>query len=461
MTGSVTPSARQAPRTRVVFPAPSSPETTTTSPGREPLGELGRRPLRSPPPSAFRCARRSSGARAAEEAELVGGRRRAASSAAVLGGDLLGARHRRRQRLLRAAPGSSRSRHAAVSFTAGVRSAAAGWKSGSRKTVRPPSSCACGVPRTRVIPVGLPLSSLVAKLPRVQTTRGSISRTCSKRYGLAGFDLGRLRVAIARRPRLEDVGDEDVLAREPDLPSSWLSSWPARPTNGSPWRSSSAPGASPTNIRSASALPAPKTAFVLVSCSGHLRALADLLKSPTSSSRRCSARRRSRLLPAARRLATRRSALPRRFSLPPHRFVRAHPRPPRLPPRRRDRRDQPPRPLRPALRAGGRLGPGRDQLLEARPALLALELVDRHSGRKERRGRRGEGGGEGEGRRNLSPLEEVQVGDDRDRLGLLAVFPPPLDATGLGLVEALGRLGEDRVEFLPPLLVRFAGMRKR
>ena len=68
-----------------------------------------------------------------------------------------------------------------VSFTAGVRSAAAGWKSGSRKTVRPPSSCTCGVPRTLVIPAWLPLSSLVAKLPSVQTTFGSISRTCSKR----------------------------------------------------------------------------------------------------------------------------------------------------------------------------------------------------------------------------------------------------------------------------------------
>ena len=31
----------------------------------------------------------------------------------------------------------------------------------------------------------------------------------------------------------------------------FVSSWPARPTNGSPWMSSSAPGASPTNIRSA------------------------------------------------------------------------------------------------------------------------------------------------------------------------------------------------------------------
>ena len=34
VTGSVTPSARHAPRTNVVLPQPSSPETVTTSPGR-------------------------------------------------------------------------------------------------------------------------------------------------------------------------------------------------------------------------------------------------------------------------------------------------------------------------------------------------------------------------------------------------------------------------------------------
>src|SRR3954470_18480840 len=34
--GPVTPSARRAPRTNVVFPAPSSPETSTTSPGFRP-----------------------------------------------------------------------------------------------------------------------------------------------------------------------------------------------------------------------------------------------------------------------------------------------------------------------------------------------------------------------------------------------------------------------------------------
>ena len=41
-----------------------------------------------------------------------------------------------------------------------------------------------------------------------------------------------------------------------------LSNWPALPTNGSPALSSSAPGASPTNIKSAEALPTPNTTFL-------------------------------------------------------------------------------------------------------------------------------------------------------------------------------------------------------
>src|SRR3954453_10403098 len=36
VTGTRTPSARHAPRTNVVLPAPSSPDTRTTSPGRRP-----------------------------------------------------------------------------------------------------------------------------------------------------------------------------------------------------------------------------------------------------------------------------------------------------------------------------------------------------------------------------------------------------------------------------------------
>ena len=44
--GPATPSARAAPRTNVVLPAPSSPETATTSPTREPRGEPGGERLR-------------------------------------------------------------------------------------------------------------------------------------------------------------------------------------------------------------------------------------------------------------------------------------------------------------------------------------------------------------------------------------------------------------------------------
>ena len=54
--------------------------------------------------------------------------------------------------------------------------------------------------------------------------------------------------------------------------SSSSSSWPARPTNGMPCWSSWNPGASPTNIRSASALPAPNTTWVRLSWRGQQRA---------------------------------------------------------------------------------------------------------------------------------------------------------------------------------------------
>ena len=57
----------------------------------------------------------------------------------------------------------------------------------------------------------------------------------------------------------------------PISPSSVSSSLPAAPTNGSPCRSSLAPGASPTNIRSASALPAPNTTDVRVAASSAQR----------------------------------------------------------------------------------------------------------------------------------------------------------------------------------------------
>ena len=49
-----------------------------------------------------------------------------------------------------------------------------------------------------------------------------------------------------------------------------VSSRPARPTNGSPVRSSCSPGASPTKSRSAVGSPTPNTTWVRVAASGHL-----------------------------------------------------------------------------------------------------------------------------------------------------------------------------------------------
>src|SRR6266436_4047750 len=52
--------------------------------------------------------------------------------------------------------------------------------------------------------------------------------------------------------------------------SSWSSSLPAAPTNGTPCLSSWKPGASPTNIRSAAGKPDPKTTCVRPLASAHL-----------------------------------------------------------------------------------------------------------------------------------------------------------------------------------------------
>ncbi len=52
----------------------------------------------------------------------------------------------------------------------------------------------------------------------------------------------------------------------------FVSNWPAKPTKGSPSRSSSAPGASPTNMIRASMFPTPNTVCVRVRArTGHFR----------------------------------------------------------------------------------------------------------------------------------------------------------------------------------------------
>ena len=115
------------------------------------------------------------------------------------------------------------------------------------------SSCACGTPRTRD-PLRLPGSSLVAKLPSVQITRGSISSIWRSRCG-AGLDLGRQRVAVVGRPAFEHVRDEALLAREADLPQQLVEQLAGPAHERLALLVLVEPGASPTNIRSALALP--------------------------------------------------------------------------------------------------------------------------------------------------------------------------------------------------------------
>src|SRR3954447_20480694 len=72
--------------------------------------------------------------------------------------------------------------------------------------------------------------------------------------------------------------------------SSWSSSRPAWPTNGMPCRSSFAPGASPTNKRSAFALPEPNTTVVRVDASWGQRVQTDACcQTDLSASRRSAA----------------------------------------------------------------------------------------------------------------------------------------------------------------------------
>ena len=81
--------------------------------------------------------------------------------------------------------------------------------------------------------------------------------------------LVRQGVPIARRAALERIEDVHVFAAQPRIPLVMISvrSFPARPTKGTPCRSSSAPGASPMKTSRAFGLPSPKTVCVRVEAS--------------------------------------------------------------------------------------------------------------------------------------------------------------------------------------------------
>src|SRR3954451_6476265 len=137
---------------------------------------------------------------------------------------------------------------------------------------------------------GTPRSSWVEKLPSVHTARGAIRSSWRNRYSW------QLSISCGSGSRLPGGRHFRTFATNtsarvmPISPSSVSSSRPAWPTNGRPCLSSFAPGASPTNIRSASALPEPKTTVwrAAASC-GHLVHACACRQTALSSSRRSAA----------------------------------------------------------------------------------------------------------------------------------------------------------------------------
>src|SRR5437879_3733069 len=94
VTGSVTPSARAAPRASVVLPAPRSPELSTTSPGRSP-------PASSAPSASVSCGPAVSTVRVAGEGGGSGPAHIAhAQAQADTGGDQAGTQERDRPHVI-------------------------------------------------------------------------------------------------------------------------------------------------------------------------------------------------------------------------------------------------------------------------------------------------------------------------------------------------------------------------
>ena len=248
-------------------------EARPRQPAPRPMPRRSRAPGSPPPspPACFQAVRwasspltppgtpaRASGfprRRELEQVELLGRRARPPAPARAASSGAGSAR--------RGAPAGARSRPRAPSASPACRAPRPGGRADRAGRSRPPIVVSCSWPCTRVIPSGRPERSFVAKLPSVATTVGSISSIWRKRCALARLDLVRLRVAVARRPALEDVRDVDVARASCRCrASSFSSSFPAWPTNGTPCLSSWKPGASPTNIRSACGLPAPNTTCV-------------------------------------------------------------------------------------------------------------------------------------------------------------------------------------------------------
>src|SRR5579862_381334 len=125
----------------------------------------------------------------------------------------------------------------------------------------------CQRPRRLVMPLLVFSSVFAAGAPSATITRGEINSSCSVRNGEHAAISSGSGVRLFGGRHLTVLQMYTSSRFNPIAPMILLSNWPARPTNGSPCKSSSWPGPSPTKTSFALRLPVPKTTFVRPSCS--------------------------------------------------------------------------------------------------------------------------------------------------------------------------------------------------
>ena len=114
----------------------------------------------------------------------------------------------------------------------------------------------------------VPSRVCAATRPRQQISRGCRMASCRFRCGSQACTSAAWGSRLLGGRHFRMLQMKTSSRAKPMAARILVSSWPLRPTKGSPCRSSSRPGASPMRTRSASGLPAPKTVCLRPSCSG-------------------------------------------------------------------------------------------------------------------------------------------------------------------------------------------------
>ncbi len=122
----------------------------------------------------------------------------------------------------------------------------------------------CSLPRRRASGASVASRFCAAMRPTARMILGLSSAIWFDRYGRQRDTSSGFGSRLPGGRHLRMLAMNTVSRGRPMASSMALSNWPARPTNGSPWRSSSAPGASPITSHSARVLPTPNTVCVRV-----------------------------------------------------------------------------------------------------------------------------------------------------------------------------------------------------